>query len=151
MVSASFSYLHTRITSPQLHHFPSENPSNHSFLILCARKMNTCSAINIQPGSGGNRFVQRHIFVPGHFLSQWNGGGVTVWLPSRFGPCVPEVSLEGAKKRSWDETALGVKQGRSHGQRRVSQNTDWSVRLHIRLTIVSRHTLLHFTSLPWYR
>ena len=52
------------------------------------------------------------------------------------------------KERRWDETAFDVKQGRSHGEQRVPKNTDWSVRLAVRLTTVSRQTLFQPISLP---
>ena len=54
------------------------------------------------------------------------------------------------KEGRWDETAFGMKQGRSHGEQRVSQNTDRSIRLAVRLTIVSRQMLFHLTSLRLY-
>ena len=54
------------------------------------------------------------------------------------------------KEGRWDETAFGVKQGRSHGEQRVSPNTEWSIRLAVRLSIVSRQTPFHLTSLPLY-
>ena len=54
------------------------------------------------------------------------------------------------KEERWGETAFGMKQGRSHGEQRVSQNTDWLVRLAVRLSIVQRRTPFHLTSLPLY-
>ena len=42
-------------------------------------------------------------------------------------------------------------QGRSRGEQCVTQNTDWSVRLPLRLPIVSRQTLFHLNSLPLYQ
>ena len=47
------------------------------------------------------------------------------------------------KKGRWDEAQFGVKQERSHGEQRVTQNTDRSVRLPVRLAVVSRQTLFH--------
>ena len=52
------------------------------------------------------------------------------------------------KERRWDGTAFDVKQGRSHGEQRVPRNTDWSIRSPVRLTIVSRQKLIHFSFLP---
>ena len=50
----------------------------------------------------------------------------------------------------WDETAFGVEQKRSHGEQRVSRNTDRFKRLPMRRTIVSRQTLFHLTFPPLF-
>ena len=55
------------------------------------------------------------------------------------------------KEESWTESAFGMKQGRSHGEQRVTQNTDLLLSLPIRLATVSRQTLFHLISLPLYQ
>ena len=55
------------------------------------------------------------------------------------------------KEEKWAESAFGVKQGRSHGEQRVTQNTDTLLSLPARLATVSRQTLFHLTPPPLYR
>ena len=54
------------------------------------------------------------------------------------------------KKARWLETAFGLKQGRSHGERCVPKNADCSVRLPVRPATVSSKTLSQVTALTLY-